>query len=65
MSAAVAINHETAVIDRWIEPRLEPVRSCRNCGHTWDEHDSNGCFATIWEPRNETDRAVCFCRKFE
>ena len=42
MSAAIAINHETAAIDRWIEPAFEPEAVCGRCGHEREFHSAAG-----------------------
>ena len=39
------IGTETAAIDRWIEPAIEPEPACRKCGHELAAHGYQGCIA--------------------
>jgi len=60
---------ESAAIDRWIEPRLEQVYTCRKCGHEPETHDEYGCYAPLiygeyLEPRQD-DTVFCDCKGFE
>ena len=53
------IGTETAAIDRWIEPAIEPERLCQRCHHEESLHDRMGC----WFETQDDKSWNCACEE--